>query len=449
MNNISRRDFLVTTGAIGIASGMVLPVWSDDTELSKFPRFAVISDTHFENNQGEGARIKVPKALKNLLSKKPTVDAIFVVGDLTNRGKVEEYQQLVDCFGNKDNVPENVAVYFMMGFNHDRSSSNRQEAVVQLMGQPATSAQRNYLEKTKQPLHQYIEIKGYPFITISEGGGAASPYNDTVKQFLAEKLADAAVKYAGKPIFVFTHVPPSNTCYGSLRHEGWGTSMFLSVLNQYPQTIVFSGHSHFPVGDPRSIHQDKFTTINVGSTTYSEVEPKIVNEGIHPEKFAFVTEGVIVNVLTGGNIEIERWDTYRNEEILPRWVINSPHDGSNFTYKNRNGLPAPVFAKESKPIVHVTGTSCKITFPQAVDNEVVHHYIVEISAGEQVIATFSKFSQFYLNSDMPHDLTVSFENLPVGKILLARVKAVDSYDNMSESITSKTFEITETIKNSD
>ena len=27
------------------------------------------------------------------------------------------------------------------------------------------------------------------------------------------------------------------------------------VLNEYPQAIVFAGHSHYPVGDPRSIHQ--------------------------------------------------------------------------------------------------------------------------------------------------------------------------------------------------
>jgi Icc-related predicted phosphoesterase len=443
MNNISRRHFLVTTGAIGIASGMVLPVWSDDTELSTFPRFAVISDTHFENNQGEGAKIKVPKALKNLLSKKPTVDAIFVVGDLTNRGKVEEYQQLVDCFNNKDNVPENVAVYFMMGYNHDRS--------------PTGNAQKNYLDVTKKPLHNYIDVKGYPFITLSEGGhqvrhyagDVSNEYNESVKKFLTDSLADAAKKYSGKPIFVFTHIPPANTCYGSaVKDGGWCTEYFTEVLEKYPQVIIFSGHSHFPLGDPRSIHQDKFTTINVGSTTYSEVEPNIVNEGVHPEKYTFVTEGVIVNVLTGGNIEIERWDTYRNEEILPRWIINSPHDGSNFTYKNRNGLPAPVFAKESKPIVSVTESSCKITFPQAVDNEVVHHYIVEILADAQVIASFSKFSQFYLNSNMPHDLTVTFKNLPAEKILSARVKAVDSYNNTSEPIKSETFKITKTIKNS-
>jgi hypothetical protein len=99
-------------------------------------------------------------------------------------------------------------------------------------------------------------------------------------------------------------------------------------------------------------------------------------------------EGLIVNVLSNGNVEIERWDTYRNEEILPKWLVKAPHDGSNFTYNNRNGLPAPVFAN------------------------VVHHYVIVVSEGEQEVARFSKFSQFYLNSKMPAELSVGFSGLP-------------------------------------
>jgi predicted phosphodiesterase len=399
----------------------------DKKQKSELPRFAVISDTHFENNKGEGARVKVPKALKNLLSKTPLVDAVFVVGDLTNRGKPEEYDQLISVFSDAAIVPKGIEVYYIMGVNHDRS------------GQNDTGT---YLSKVKQPLHQYVEIKGYPFITISEGGGSRNAHNDEASKFLSDNLADASLKYPGKPVFVFMHIPPLNTCYGSLQHEGWGTDVFLPVLNQYPQAIVFSGHSHFPLGDPRSIHQDKFTVINDGSTTYSEVEPKLLNIGIHPENYEYVTEGVIVNVIENGNVEIERWDTYRNEEILPKWLVETPHDGSNFTYKNRNGLPAPVFPNKTRPAVkHITNDSITVTFQQATDNEAVHHYIIEITDGEQIVASYKKFSQFYLNSQTPKQLTVSFSGLPTGKKLTAQVKAVDSYNNQSVPVSSKTFKI--------
>jgi Icc-related predicted phosphoesterase len=407
-------------------------------------RFAVISDTHFENNRGEGAKVKVPKALKNLLGHKPLVDAIFVVGDLTDRGRLEEYDQLISTFNNKELIPDGVAVYFMMGFNHDKSpSSNAKEPVKDILGQTATNAQKNFLEKVKKPLQQYIEIKNYPFILLSEGGSNPSPYNNEVKKFLEQHLVAAAKKYPNKPVFVFTHVPPLNTCYGSWKHEGWGTDIFTPVLSRYPQAVVFSGHSHFPIGDPRSIYQEKFTTINDGSTTYGEVERGILNIGIHPENCNKVTEGLIVNMLKNGDVEIERWDTYRNEEILPRWTINAPHDGSKFHYtKDRNGLPAPEFEKETQPVISdITSNSCKVTFQQATDNDVVQRYLVEILDGEKVIASFRKFSQFYLNSEMPKNLSVTFNNLPPQKTLTAKITAIDSYNNKSKPIQSKTFQI--------
>ncbi|MDR3246425.1 MAG: metallophosphoesterase [Prevotellaceae bacterium] len=396
----------------------------------QLPRFVVISDTHFGRNTGDSPMSKVPKTLKNLLGKEPLPDAVFVVGDLTNSGKPEEYDQLISVFSDKTNVPEGVDVYFMGGFNHDKSPSKDYDI---------------YSEKVKQPLNQYIEIKGYPFITISEAVlqlNRKADINVESLRFLSEKLEYATRKYPGKPVFVFMHVPPLNTCYGSTVSDGWGTDFYLPVLNKYPQVIVFSGHSHWPVGDPRSIHQGIFTAVNDGSQTYSEIENGTVNIGDHPEGYENITEGLVVNVLPNGNVEIERWDTYRNEEILPEWLVEAPHDGSNFTYNNRNGLPAPVFASEAKPVATiVTDSSIVVTFPQATDNEVVHHYVIVVSEGEQEIARFSKFSQFYLNSKMPTELSVSFSGLPSDKALTAKVVAIDSYNNASPPIISEIFQL--------
>ncbi|MDR1525792.1 MAG: metallophosphoesterase [Tannerella sp.] len=393
-------------------------------------RFVVISDTHFGSDRGDGATVKVPRALKNLLGKASQADAVFVVGDLTNRGTPEEYDLLISVFSDRTNIPEGVPVYFMGGFNHDKSAANDYEI---------------YRDKVKQPLNQYIEIKGYPFITLTEGGSShtaqdqiAPAVNAEAQRFLSEKLAEASRKYPGKPVFVFVHVPPLNTCYGSREVDGWGTDLLLPVLNRYPQAVVFSGHSHFPLGDPRSIHQGKFTSVNDGSLNYSEVEPGVVSEGIHPERFENINEGLIVNVDRNGTIEMERWDTYRNEEILPRWHVEAPHDGTRFVYANRNGLPAPVFAEGAKPeVARVTNDSITVSFPQAADNEVVHHYLIEIRDSGRVMASYSKFSQFYLNSRMPAKLTVGFAGLPAGKKFEIQVKAVDSYGNLSTPIVSK------------
>jgi predicted MPP superfamily phosphohydrolase len=403
-------------------------LYSQEFSAQELPRFAVISDIHFGNNVGEGPMVKVPNALKNLLGK-GRIDALFVVGDLTDNGREEQYDRLLSVFNDKTIVPEEVAVYYLMG-NHDNFNPNGQNV---------------YLEKLKQPLNQYVEIKGYPFITLSQtdrnsSGSGENDYNAGTRQFLTEKLAQAKRDYPGKPVFVFMHVPAGNTCYGSTVEEGWGMDALTPILEQYPEVITFSGHSHFPLGDPRSIAQNKFTAVNDGSTTYSEVEENIVSIGIHPEEHENVTEGLIVNIRKNGDVEMERWDTYRNEEIFPRWLVEAPHNGNNFAYKNRNGLPAPVFPKGKKLKVDCKpDLSCTVTFPQAKETkeDVVHHYLVEIRDGDEVIQSYSVFSQYYLNSRQPKELSVTFSDLPRKKKLAVQVRAMDAYNNKSVPLSGK------------
>jgi 3',5'-cyclic AMP phosphodiesterase CpdA len=399
------------------------PFFTSVSDTKPTARFAVLSDTHFGNST---SMTKVPQSLKVLFSKKPLVDAVFVVGDLTHRGKREEYEQLMSVFTDKSLIPEGVAIYFMMGNNHDNHDK--------------TTGIEHYLEITKQPLHHYVDIKGFPFIAFSEGGSKLNEFNEEMKDWLAKTMADAATKYPGKPIFAFSHVSPENTCYGTLSSEGWGTDIFLPVYNQYPQTVVFGGHSHYPIGDPRSINQQVFTSINDGSSYYSEVAPGEVSMGIHPEGYGNVTEGLIVNVFPNSDIEIERWDTYRDKEIMPRWEIKAPHDGSRFGYKNYNGLPAPTFAASAKITGEQDGNSYKITFSQAADNDVVFRYFIELldTAGK-VVYSYTKFSQFYLNSDMPDELSHTFSDLPHGKTFIPRITAADSYNNLSKPLTGEVF----------
>ncbi|MDR1153604.1 MAG: metallophosphoesterase [Bacteroidales bacterium] len=390
------------------------------------PRFIVISDTHFGNSAGRGPMEKVPRALKNLTGKTPEADAVFVVGDITEGGESRQYDQLLSVFGDRANVPEGMPVYFMMG-NHDNFSG--------------ANAASLYLSKTEQPLNQYIIIKGYPFITVSETGSDQNDFNAAAVKFLADNLAKAAKDYPGKPVFVFIHVPTINTTYGSvvsgaLPDGGWCTDRFKSTLDKYPQTVVFSGHTHYPLGDPRSIHQDRFTAINTASTTYSEVEPNIeLSGGTLPNGCENITEGLIVTVKENGDVELERWDTHRNEEIAPRWLLQAPHDGTAFAYKNRTGGTAPAFAGNAQPTVgNIAFGACSVSFPQASDDELVHHYKVEILNGNTVAAKHVIFSGFYLNSDMPATLTVDFTGLSASTSYTARVTAYDSYRRPSQPI---------------
>jgi predicted phosphodiesterase len=395
-------------------------------EVEGYPQFIVISDTHFGNTMGSGPMDKVPRALKNLTGKAPKADAVFVVGDITNGGAPAQYDQLLTVFNDRANVPEGMPVYFMMG-NHDNYSGANAASV--------------YMSKIGQPLHQYITIKGYPFITISETGSDQNDFNAAAVKFLSDNLAKATKDCPGKPVFVFIHVPTVNTTYGSwisgaLADGGWSTDAFKSTLDKYPQAVVFSGHTHYPLGDPRSIHQDRFTAVNTSSTTYCEVESAIgLDIGTLPAGHESITEGLIVTVKENGDVELERRDTYRNEEIAPRWLLRAPHDGSNFTYKNRHGGSPPTFADNAQPVIDVTASGkYSVSFPQASDDEVVHHYRVEIFDGDKLLDKRVIFSGFYLNSAMPDSLTVNFDSLPAMTSCSVRVTAYDSYRQASAII---------------
>lgn len=449
----------------------VITVKQNGTDAEKYPTFAVISDTHFGNSKGEGPMTKVPRTLKSLTAK-DKLDAIIVVGDLTDSGQSAQYDQFVSVFGNKANYINPVDTFLFMMGNHDNYNGS--------------TGFSNYQGKLKSfyggkdyPLDRYVVIKGYPFITISVRGGdnnddtnpASGPksFPQSVCDSLAVWLEKAATECPGKPIFVFTHVPPKYTCYSTWPGEGdgttwptWSMQTINPILNKYPQVVVFGGHSHYPLGDPRSIHQgvdpnssknNYYTGINTGSVTYSEIHSPSVDwsDRIHPNYYEHITEGIIVDVLPDGNVELRRYDTRLDEEIQPdnRWLLKAPFDGSMFEYADirnqydninnkplRNGLPAPVFAEDAEIQLTSAGPTVTLTFPQATDNDCVFRYKVQIF-NEEGFAVKNNwiFSEYYRNSDAPKTFTATFSGLEIGKEHTAVVEAYDSYENVSERLT--------------
>jgi 3',5'-cyclic AMP phosphodiesterase CpdA len=430
--------------------------------------FAVISDVHIGNDVAEGPMVKVPQALKNITSY-GELDAMVVVGDLTDHGEVAEYEQFVETFTDSTLFTNPVNdLLFVMG-NHDNYHSNGHAHY--------QDGLKHFNNGEPYPLHHYKVIKGYPFIMVSTLNGCnndidsradgTNAYPPATVTWIEQAMERATQECPGKPIFFFTHIPPRWTCYSTwIEYEnglGWCMQALNRVLNEYPQTIVFAGHSHYPVGDPRSIHQganpnsahkNYYTVINTGSTTYAEIHPKAVDgieSGIHPEKFDYVTEGLIVTELPNGDIEVRRYDTYRNEEIAAdkRWVIKAPFDGSNFTYtdirdKNDNpsnlklysGGECPEFASDAELKLAVSATTMKVTFPQATDDDCVFRYLVNVYnvASGAIEGKAAIFSRFYLNSEMPEQFIHNFGGLQSETNYRVEVKALDSYDNESKPL---------------
>ena len=426
--------------------------------------FAVISDTHVGNTWGAGYKVKIPQALQNL-TRHGKLDAMAVVGDLTDNGRTDQYKEFVQFFGSEENILNPVDKFLFMMGNHDNFDSNGQANY--------RNGLKAFNNRLSYPLHQYVLIKGYPFITISDLGSAnndiTNPANGTASypsssvRRLESYLEQATEEAPGKPIFVFTHVAPRWTCYSTwseFEGEAWAMKVLNPILNKYPQAIVFCGHSHYPLGDPRSIHQganpnssrnNYYTVVNTASTTYSEINPGAVAAGIHPEGYAYVTEGMIVEEQPNGDIEIRRYDTYRDVEIDPehRWVVKAPFDGSMFQYADirdaddnptgiplRDGLPAPVFADDAVLTLKASPSEVKVIFPQATDNECVFRYKIRVLQGDAEVKSTFVFSQFYLTTDMPQSLSCTIDGLTENTAYTVEVTALDSYDNPSQPLTS-------------
>lgn len=383
-------------------------------------RFAVISDLHFGLSD---APDKVGRTLKVIMAKAPDIAALFVVGDLTDASTATAYDQLTELFS--ANVPSSVRVVYMMG-ERDRSTD--------------TSGER-FRSKTNQEPNQYFELGGYPFITISVDGTAtngATCYGAATKTFLEQKMAIAAQKHEGKPIFVCYHIPISGTIWGTSVPNNFASPTLEATMNSYTQAIAFSGHTHYPLGDERSILQRKFTAINTSSSSYGLLPYGIATapENLYrPRGSAEVTEAMIVSVGPEHHVTIDRINTFNSSSIKKPWTIRAPHDGTQFTYTDtRRGGTPPAFAPGAALTVgNITLSGCTISFPQASSEDLVYSYYVQVTNQntKKIEQALQLTSQFWNGSYMPASVSWNLAGLYSGCPYTVALWAEDSWGQRS------------------
>lgn len=420
MNNGARDGEITVSLADGGLSSKVCVTQTFDG----FPAFFVISDTHF----GDGnAKERVTRSISSLYDADHDVDAIFVNGDLTNSGALGQYEEFKSVLEDESLLPAYVERHYVMG-NHEWFAGE--------------SAMDNYAA-LGQELQGYFDIKGYPFIYAGLSGSNEQDYSEDTYKFLRKSLADAAVRYAGRPVFVFTHIPVYGTTHGSGDSDGgWGNHALYDIFKDYPQIIHFCGHTHFSLRDPKALWQGAFTSIDDGTNNYCYLNPGIDVDGSTPDGVENVQEGVIVKVEDLSNVNIRRIDGRRGEEIEPAWNIPAPYDGSNMTYASYAGGEAPRFTDPQVNTRESQSDGRVITFTQAEDDDIVLYYKTAVlDESGDTLASGNKCSGFYLGSDMPENVSITLSGLPAGKQLHAEVVACDPYGNVSEPAKSEPFTV--------
>ena len=280
--------------------------------------FGVVSDVH--------VRGEYPKYLEDAFAffRDAGADAVLLCGDIANSGSSNELLRAGAAWdavfpGGKAPDGRPVEKVFIFG-NHDYYNHSPTP-----IGKDRPGAWRAAFHEEWAPVYAKT-VKGYAFI------GAHWGHEKKTAAFVKEN-AEALGLRNGRPFFYVQHPYPKNTLYHPRR---WGDDRgaAAAAFGSYSNAVVFSGHTHEPLTDERTIWQGAFTAIGAASLFYIHSDSHCENgtsrkSGPIPQmkslNFQSGKPCLIVRVFDD-RIVCERWDVARAERLGPDRVI--PLDGS-------------------------------------------------------------------------------------------------------------------------
>lgn len=385
------------------------------TDKEPLLRVGIVSDAQAMPNNSLGIR-NFRKALSLLKDK--NIDLLMDAGDVSETGDDttwREYMQVYkEIYPNAEERPE----YLVTMGNHDYYGYRTPEEQRALFNE--------IFEKPKTNEHRVVG--GYHFLNITSYD-SHSQYTAEDLDWLDGEIQKAIEDTPDLPVFVIGHPHASNTVYGS--STGWGNSQLNRVFNKYEQVVYFSGHSHYPLDDERSIYQDLYTAIGTSSMNYLEMESG-KDQGIHPDG-VWDNAQIQYMEIYADRIDIERIDLINERKIKDDWVLQLPLKRDTFTYTpaRADGRKAPEFAADAKITVDEAGGSyCKLTFTQAQHEDFTHSY--RIKAIDKKTGKTAKnitiFSDFYNGiQDMKPEFTYTLFGLKPDTEYIIEISGIESF----------------------
>jgi uncharacterized protein YuzE len=240
---------------------------------------------------------------------------------------------------------------------------------------------------------------------------------------------------------------------GSALTDMWVTSDITDILSKYNQVVTFGGHLHFPLNDPRSIMQTKFTSLGCGSVNYMAIEDggyvNMASATTMKDKYEF-SQGLLCEIDENGNMRINRMDFYNKTTIDTPWEISYPtSDGAHLKkYGKDRGFPennaAPTLSEIGVTLIESDekGQIATVEFAAAKDDEFAHHYTLELknASTDETLKTVKILSDFY-RVRIPAEMKKTFSQrirLPEADEYKLILTAYDSWGAASKPI-SHTF----------
>lgn len=294
--------------------------------------------------------------------------------------------------------------------------------------------------------------------SVSPNGDQPIVYDPAVVSWLDSQLAAVTSAEPDKYVILITHPMIKNTVYGSrLGEEGgiwssslshyWATDALTPVLKKYPQVIVFGGHLHFPLNDPRSVWQGDFTVFGCGSVRYMAIENgkyEDMSSATVMQDCNDFSQGNLLQFDASGNMRVLRMDFY-NKDVIGEPIVSSypTSDKGHLTKYNHTTLSLANAAPSLSTLnVDVTDGIATAKWAAGTDDEFVHHYVLTLKKGGAVVTTMKILADFYKSaktSGMRKEWTRSLGNVTDGTYELT-LEAFDSWDAAAKPL-KKTFQV--------
>lgn len=345
-------------------------------------RVAVISDLQLPDTKDKNTHQydSFEKTLTMLKNK--GMDALIIGGDFTDLATKDAWGSFKEIYDKVLADSEKPIPLYIMG-NHDYWLDYFLKAME--IGTPA-KLQKRFTEYTGEYPYSHKEINGYHFICWSSSDGSYDKsYNN--EEWIRAELDKAISDAPDKPVFVITHINPTDTAYGS---DEWGNSDITKVLKDYKQVISISGHSHYSLIDERSIWQDSFTAFTTQSLDYIELESGKFNGSIPKDAYgANIAEKLpacLYMEIEQDRVTISRLEANTGKALKEPWVIEAPFGSdeslSKYTDNRAQSNKAPSLDKSLKAqvseIKDINGNTQKaISFKAGTDDDFVHSYKLE------------------------------------------------------------------------
>ena len=406
--------------------------------------FGAISDVHVtadENSTANALYRQALRALKRFAG--GSLDAVTISGDIC---ELEYSPSITSEFirMNDEETPD--MPYFFVAGNHD-ANSDHPEWLPAFFGDLARYTADDL--PSAQPLegNRHAVINGYHFIGVNMMDyytSQGAKFTQENLDWLAAELASARAAAPGRHIFVYMHPQIANTTWCS--DNMYASFDVASVLKDYPEAVVFTGHYHTPNFNNTCVYQKDFTAVNSGNVAFMCIEGGYIDmDGLKVAESYSTSDGMLAQVDGNGNLRLTRIDFNTGRMIKDYMIIPAP-DMENKTHLlpyNPEHIAltneAPAFPSGAGISVKPDASALTVTFTAANDDEMVQYYRFEVRTIPSGITSNSKaYSDFWLYdrvSDFPKEYTKKIPVMFGGDTNYEiKITAVDSYGKESEPL---------------